>query len=108
MSAEPEVGEFRPPRFEVTTSQHGDGTLVRVSGEFDMLGEQPLEAALAEADGRIEIDLSGLVFMDSTGLRALLGAAGSYPGLTLRGPLQPPVERLLDLTQTRQILPFAD
>ena len=44
--------------------------------------------------------------MDSTGLRALLSAAREFPDLKLAGPLQPPVRRLLDLTQTHAILPF--
>jgi hypothetical protein len=44
--------------------------------------------------------------MDSTGLRALLGAARTHPELKLQGPLQPPVQRLLELTQTLAILPF--
>jgi hypothetical protein len=44
--------------------------------------------------------------MDSTGLRVLLSAARELPGLTLAGPLQAPVRRLLDLTQTHAILPF--
>ena len=44
--------------------------------------------------------------MDSTGLRTLLGAARTYPNVKLQGPLQPPVQRLLELTQTLTILPF--
>ena len=44
--------------------------------------------------------------MDSTGLRTLLGAARTYPNVKLQGPLQPPVQRLLELTQTLAILPF--
>ena len=46
--------------------------------------------------------------MDSTGLRTLLGAAREHPNVKLQGPLQPPVQRLLELTQTLGILPFKD
>ena len=46
--------------------------------------------------------------MDSTGLRTLLSAAREIPRLRLTGPLQPPVQRLLELTQTLTILPFED
>jgi diaminopropionate ammonia-lyase len=61
----------------------------------------------AQVGGRpLRIDLSELAFMDSTGLRAMLTAAREQTDLKLRGPLQPPVERLLELTQTNQILPF--
>ena len=109
MSEEPDAGAFRPPRFEVTTSEDpgGGGTLLRVAGELDLVSEPELESALLEAAAQpIRIDLSELAFMDSTGLRALLGAARTYPGLKLHGPLQPPVQRLLELTQTLTILPF--
>ena len=67
---------------------------------------QALEQAARPADATI--DLSELAFMDSTGLRALLGAARDLPGPQLQGPLQPPVQRLLELTQTLAILPFSD
>jgi anti-anti-sigma regulatory factor len=46
--------------------------------------------------------------MDSTGLRALLSAAREYPELQISGPLQPPVQRLLELTQTLTILPYKE
>jgi anti-anti-sigma factor len=107
MSAEPEAEAFRPPRFDVAVDED-DGTVVlRLSGELDLVSEPILEAALERAKGkRVRIDLAELAFMDSTGLRALLSAARAYPELKLRGPLQAPVRRLLDLTQTLAILPF--
>jgi anti-anti-sigma factor len=52
------------------------------------------------------IELEDLAFMDSTGLRTLLSAARQIDQLTLKGPLQAPVQRLLELTQTLTILPF--
>jgi anti-sigma B factor antagonist len=101
---------FRPPRFEVHASDADDGALLlAVEGELDLVTEPQLSAALADAAGRpTTIDLSELAFMDSTGLRALLSAAREHPQLRLRGPLQPPVQRLLELTQTLAILPFED
>ena len=66
-----------------------------------------LAAALQQVGGRpLRIDLSELAFMDSTGLRALLGLQREHGDVKLRGPLQPAVQRLLELTQTLQILPF--
>ena len=111
MSEEPDTGAFRPPRFDVTTvvDPDGGGSLLRVTGELDLVSEPRLEAALSQAPSQpIRIDLSELAFMDSTGLRALLGAARTYPGIKLQGPLQPPVRRLLELTQTLTILPLED
>lgn len=109
MSVEPDPGAFRPPRFEVTAAEDPEtgGTLLRVSGELDLVSEPQFEDALAKAAGRpVRVDLTDLGFMDSTGLRALLGASRTYADLKLTGDLQPAVERLLELTQTLEILPF--
>src|SRR5918998_6795406 len=109
MSDDPVPGAFGPPRFEVTASEDPEtgGTLLRVGGELDLVSEPQLNDALDNAAGRpIRIDLSELTFMDSTGLRALLGAARAHEQLTLGGELQPAVRRLLELTQTLEILPF--
>jgi anti-anti-sigma factor len=109
MSAEPDPGAFRPPRFEVMVQDAPDGVLLRVSGELDLVSESQLNQALEQLAGRAAtLDLTELAFMDSTGLRTLLGAARTYPNVKLQGPLQPPVQRLLELTQTLSILPFKD
>jgi anti-anti-sigma factor len=107
MSAEPDPGAFRPPRFDVTVEDTPDGVLLKVSGELDLVSEPQLNQALERLAGReATLDLSELAFMDSTGLRTLLSAARIYPNVKLQGPLQPPVQRLLELTQTLNILPF--
>jgi anti-anti-sigma factor len=108
MTVEPDPGGFRPPRFEVGVSEEAGGRVVlAISGELDLVTEPQLASALAAASPRpVTIDLSALAFMDSTGLRALLGAAGAHEGLRLRGPLEPAVQRLLELTQTLTLLPF--
>ena len=108
MSSEPDQGAFRPPRFEVKAAPDADGkgTVLRLSGELDLVSEPQLTEALAEAEPPVRIDLTDLAFMDSTGLRALLGEAREHEGLKLSGELQPAVQRLLDLTQTLAILPF--
>jgi anti-anti-sigma factor len=107
MSAEPDPGAFRPPRFDVAVEDGPDGVVLKVGGELDLVSEPQLNRALEELGGRAAtLDLSELAFMDSTGLRTLLGAARTYPNVKLQGPLQPPVQRLLELTQTLNILPF--
>jgi anti-anti-sigma factor len=107
MTDEPEPGAFRPPRFEVQTAED-DGTLVlRLVGELDLVSEPVLSAELGKGVGRpVRIELEELAFMDSTGLRTLLSSAREIEQLTLAGPLQAPVQRLLELTQTLSILPF--
>ena|SRR5438876_943798 len=58
----------------------GDGDTVRLSlrGELDIASAGRLEDALAEIEAltyqQLVIDLRGLDFMDSTGLRIILGA----------------------------------
>jgi anti-anti-sigma factor len=107
MNAEPDPGAYRPPRFDVETSERDGAFVLHLSGELDLVSELVLSAELAKAGGRpVRIELEELAFMDSTGLRTLLSAAREIPQLTLSGPLQAPVRRLLELTQTLTILPF--
>ena len=109
MTDEPDAGAFRPPRFDVVTSEEEGAVVLHLSGELDLGSEPILAAALASADGNpVRIELEDLAFMDSTGLRALLSAAREVNRLELRGPLQAPVKRLLELTQTIAILPFKE
>ena len=53
-----------------------DGTIV-VSGDIDIAGGPILEAVLLRraADARLVVDLAGVSFMDSCGLRNLLSAS---------------------------------
>jgi anti-anti-sigma factor len=107
MSSLPEAASYRPPRFDVTTEEEDGTVLLRLTGELDLVSEPVLAQALAKTNGHpVRIDLSELAFMDSTGLRAMLTASQQRADLKLRGPLQPSVERLLELTQTLSILPF--
>ena len=106
MSSAPEAASYRPPRFEVKVEHLSGTVLLRLTGELDLVSEPVLVAELAKVDGPLRIDLSELAFMDSTGLRALLTTMREHDDFKLRGPLQPSVDRLLELTQTNQILPF--
>ena len=64
--------------FDVTITEHGGTVHVSLRGELDISSAPRLQDDLArvEADEpeRIVLDLSGLDFMDSTGLRLLIGA----------------------------------
>jgi anti-sigma B factor antagonist len=57
----------------------GDEVTVALVGEVDMSNEAALGAALAEVVGmtpaRIVIDLAGVSYLDSSGVRCLLNAA---------------------------------
>jgi stage II sporulation protein AA (anti-sigma F factor antagonist) len=83
-------------------SLHGELDLDRAGAVADELSELPAKGAT-----EVVIDASGLTFIDSSGLRALLTAreqleqAGASLQLT---ELSPAVERVLDMTGTRALL----
>ena len=60
--------------------------ILRLEGDIDLAASGQLNEALGEAiaAGVTTIDLSGVTFMDSTGLHAILSAARSLNG---QGPL---------------------
>lgn len=85
-----------------------DGVIV-AEGDIDVAGGPVLDAAIVEqeaqlpADGAIVIDLTDVQFIDSSGLRSLLGAsrrADERAGtVVLRSP-SAAVQRLLEITGT--------
>jgi anti-sigma B factor antagonist len=50
------------------------GRRLRLVGELDLEGVPAVRALLANVDGDIEIDCSGLTFIDCSGLRVLMEA----------------------------------
>jgi len=81
-----------------------DGTLsVTATGELDMTSAPELIKVLREAihrygPSRVDLDLSGVPFMDSTGIQVLVAAnADIEGGLRITGT-SPAVHRLLQLT----------
>lgn len=89
--------------------------MIAVAGELDLASGPELEAELERVAGPdtrlLVIDLSGLDFMDSTGLSIIvrahqrLGGQGCELGL-VRG--SPQVQRLLDLTGVAERLRIVD
>jgi anti-sigma B factor antagonist len=64
--------------FECKSSREQEHVRLSLFGELDIAAAPQVEEALAEFERerpeRIVLDLRGLTFLDSTGLRALLGA----------------------------------
>jgi anti-sigma B factor antagonist len=61
---------------DIEISSQPERTVVALAGELDMSTAPELEEAIrscAEAADELILDLSGLTFMDSSGLRAILG-----------------------------------
>ena len=88
----------------LTVSTGGSGAIV-ARGDIDLAGGPVLEAAILqqENDEPLVLDVSGVVFIDSSGLRSLLGASrragerGTF--VVLRSP-SAEVRRLLEITGT--------
>lgn len=81
---------------------------VRICGELDAatagIAATALEAAAA-GGGDVVVDVSGLTFIDSTGIRLLLLTCGSLEGrgtLVLRSPVAM-VQRVIDLTGLEKV-----
>ncbi|WP_336207191.1 STAS domain-containing protein [Nonomuraea sp. LPB2021202275-12-8] len=101
MDAADTVGALTPRRL-LRITPLVDLAGLRIEGELDRASLPALTRALASMAGRgsFHVDLSGLVFCDIGGLRALLtAAAGLRDGhvLTLRSPSSQ-IRRLIGLT----------
>ena len=90
---------------EITRTQHGGSAVLRLEGEVDIATVDQLDEAIQEAvDDEAEtvvVDLSGLSFMDSTGLRSVLSGhemvrAKKRSFIVVSGT--GPVSRLIDIT----------
>jgi anti-sigma B factor antagonist len=64
--------------FDLETSREQEHVRLSLFGELDIAAAPRVDGALDEVEGerpsRIVLDLRGLTFLDSTGLRALIGA----------------------------------
>ena len=94
----------------MATSPNPDLKLSVVSGRPTLEGECDLRAAvhlaawLATFDqGPLEVDLAGVTFFDSSGLRALLNARRHNPGIRIVNPSKA-VLRVLAVTNTADYL----
>jgi anti-anti-sigma factor len=101
---QPGAGELR-----VVPERTPAAVVLRVGGELDLAGAprlgEAVQAVQESADAALVIDLSGVTFMDSTGVRALVDAGRvcreSGRPLALLSP-SPQVTRVLDLVDLRR------
>ena len=105
------VALARPQPFAVDVQRRNDVAIVRPHGELDLATVATLRAALDGIDdaGRLVLDLRGLSFLDSTGLRLLvvLHQRAQRDGfqLMLVAPTAP-ADRAILLSGLDQVLPF--
>jgi anti-sigma B factor antagonist len=84
----------------------GDAPVVEVIGEVDLSTAGQVEQAITEAavDGaRVVVDLSGVAFLDSSGVTALLRSAKAHD-IVLRRP-SPAVSEVLAMAGLTDTLP---
>jgi len=99
-------------QLRIEERDRGGVHVLALAGELDLAGAPALASRIdrARADGRrkVLVDLSNVAVCDSTGLRALLGAARELRiaggRMTIVCPGEGQVARLLDLTGTRETL----
>jgi anti-sigma B factor antagonist len=102
-------------QFQISSEPEADGQRLRLSGELDIATAPQLEAAVASALARgarrLVIDLSGLQFIDSSGLRLciVLSDRAVNEGWTLRlvRPVGAPLS-VFQMTGAEQYLPFGE
>lgn len=105
-----ELGEL-----SVRSDREGDIHTIALAGELDLATADAVEGELERVEASdaasIVLDLSGLTFMDSTGLRLLVNAntrsrSNGSRLILLRGG--PAVQRVMQLSGIDGLLPFAD
>jgi anti-sigma B factor antagonist len=92
-------------RLTVREQGDGDGMTLALGGDLDIAGvaeiEQPLAAALACAPQPLQLDLSEVAFLDSSGVAVLVRLANHFGSVRTRSAADP-VRRVI------QVLGLAD
>lgn len=105
-----------PRSFEVRIEQEPSAVFARLSGEFDLSAKEKFESAMAAVTGdhrpaSLVVDLGGLTFIDSSGLRAIMELYGrsrdeGVDFVVTPGPSE--VQHVFELTGLDQVLPMLD
>ena len=92
---------------------YGEATLVEVEGEIDLHSAPGFKSALLELDAplsaRVALDMSGVSFLDSTGIGALVGVlkkTRERGGQIAFFGAQPRVKRVFEIAGLWSALPF--
>jgi anti-anti-sigma factor len=102
-------------RLHIHSERDGDVHAIALRGEFDLAHAREVEQELKRVEATdarsIILDLSGLTFLDSTGIRLILEAQvrsrdDANRLVLLRGSAM--VQRVLTIAGVEKLLPFAD
>ena len=106
-------GQYTP--FQISVAGTADGTVIALVGELDLATAPALEEEVVHArsgsPGRIVLDLGGIEFIDSTGLRILLSLRNDakrngHPLVLV--PPRPAARRIFEITVTRELFDWVD
>jgi anti-sigma B factor antagonist len=105
---------YERPRFRVEVNASHGQRLISVFGEVDVASApavgQALQVAEVSSATSVVLDLAGVTFLDSAGIRVLLEAVlASRAGmnkLSLRRDYQPQVDRVLAIAGVIEALPY--
>lgn len=103
-----------PTAIVISLEASPEDLTLRLSGDLDLSSspqfETALERALAAAPGRLVLDLRGVSFLDSCGLRALLAAQHQceHSGCALTLLAGDQAKRLFELTGVSDSLPLGE
>jgi anti-sigma B factor antagonist len=97
----------------LVTRTEGDRTVVEVGGEIDVYTAPQLRERVVElvADGKVDLvlDLSGVEFLDSTGLGVLVGALNrvrAQDGSLALVLTQERILKIFEITGLRKVFPI--
>jgi anti-anti-sigma factor len=107
--------EAVPEPLRIEVRPHRETIVVAAEGELDLGSADQLRTQLLELLGagfqRVVLDLRGVSFVDSTGLRTILDAEAASRGTGVEFSLVPgpaPVQRVFTLTGTDATLRFIE
>jgi anti-sigma B factor antagonist len=112
---DPEERTIEAGTLTIRSARDGREHHVALYGELDISCGDALDREMQRVEAgdaaRIVVDLSGLQFMDSTGIRVLLSLHGRSQAdgdrlVLLRGA--PAVQQVLEITGAHRLLPFVD
>ena len=100
---------------EIQSQQQGNVDILEFQGRLDATGAKAAKSALKELTdanrARIVIDMSGVDFIDSTGIGALIGALRTAKGLggdVVVAGLLPATRAIFELTRLHRVFSILD
>lgn len=104
-----------PTQLRIRTTREAQQTVVQLEGEIDLRSSPDLRSTLLElidrAPGRVIVDLSGIAYMDSSGVGTLVEMKRRLErngGRLILAALQPRVRSVFEITRLDKFFTIAD